>query len=87
MEHVAGQRVQPGEGLIQEKESGSLGKGARKGDALAHTAGDLVGPPLPKTGKVSELEQIGDLLTAAAAVGPSDHERELNILRDCQPWE
>ena len=59
VEDVAGHGVERAERLVHEQHVGVLRERAGERDALAHAAGELVGPLLREAGEVHELEQLG----------------------------
>jgi hypothetical protein len=87
VEQVPGDGVEGAEGLVHEQHVGVLAQRPGQGDALAHAAGQLVGPLLGEAVQVDgaqQLEGAGPALGLALAREPL---RQLDVPGDGQPGE
>ena len=70
VEHVARHRVERAEGLVHQQHVGLLRERARDRDALAHAAGELVGPALRERLEMHEPQQLERLRRAPSPETP-----------------
>ena len=87
VEKIAGHGIECTEWLVHQEEVSALGERPSESNALAHTAGEFVGPARAEVFEVYEFQQFINASTPLALGDVGKFQCQLHVAAHAQPWE